>query len=133
MQTAISWSCQAFGCQGIPANQVKFGVQYKATPAWTVGATAVAASGQYLFGDEANLTKQLPGYFVLNLNTSYQITRNIQLFGLVQNVTDTKYYIYGTLSPTSSITFLPAPGTTNQRSYNIAAPIGGFGGIRVTF
>jgi outer membrane receptor protein involved in Fe transport len=118
---------------GIPANLVKFGVQYKATPAWTIGATAIAASGQYLFGDEANLTKQLPGYFVLNLNTSYQITPNIQLFGLVQNVTDTRYYIYGTFAPTSSITFLQAPGSTNTRSYNIAAPIGGFGGIRVTF
>jgi len=118
---------------GIPANQLKFGLQYKATQAWTVGASGVAASGQYLFGDEANLTKQLPGYFVLNLNTSYQITRNIQLFGLVQNVLNTRYYIYGTFSPTSSITFLQAPGTSNPRSYNIAAPIGGFGGVRVTF
>ena len=81
-----------------------------------------------MFGDEANLTKQLLGYFVLNLNTSYQVTRNIQLFGLVQNVLDTRYYVYGTFSPTSSITFLQAPGTSNPRSYNIAAPIGGFGG-----
>ena len=118
---------------GVPANLVKFGVQYKATPAWAVGATAVAASGQYLFGDEANLTKQMPGYFVLNLNTSYQITQNVQVFGLVQNVLDQRYYVYGTFSPTSSITFLQAPGTTNTRSYNIAAPIGGFGGVRVTF
>ena len=118
---------------GIPANLVKFGVQYKATEAWTVGATAVAASGQYLFGDEANLTKQLPGYFVLNLNTSYQITPNIQVFGLVQNVLNAKYYVYGTFSPTSSIAFIGAPGATNPRSYNIAAPIGGFAGVRVTF
>ena len=70
------------------------------TDAWTVGTTGVAATGQYLFGDEANLTKQLPGYFVLNLNTSYQVTPNIQLFGLVQNVLDAKYYVYGTFSPT---------------------------------
>ncbi len=73
---------------GVPTNLIKFGVQYKATDAWTVGATAVAATNQFLFGDEANLTKPLPGYFVLNLNTSYQVTRNIQLFGLVQNVTN---------------------------------------------
>jgi iron complex outermembrane recepter protein len=118
---------------GIPANLVKFGFQYKATRAWTVGASAVGATGQYLFGDEANLTKQLPGYFLLNLNTSYQVTKNIQLFGLVQNVTNQRYYIYGTFSPTSSVTFLPAPGTSNPRSYNIGAPIAGFGGIRVTF
>ena len=118
---------------GVPANLIKFGVQYKATDAWTIGATAVAATSQYLFGDEANLTKPLPGYFVLNLNTSYQVTKNIQLFGLVQNITNQRYYIYGTFSPTSDITFSQAPGTSNPRSYNIAAPIAGFGGLRVTF
>jgi outer membrane receptor protein involved in Fe transport len=78
---------------GVPTHLVKVGVQYKVTDKWTVGATAVGENGQYLFGDEANLTKQLPGYFVLNFNTSYQITRNVQLFGLVQNVSNQKYYI----------------------------------------
>jgi outer membrane receptor protein involved in Fe transport len=118
---------------GVPAHLVKLGVQYKLTDKWIVGGTAVGESGQYLFGDEANLTKQVPGYFVLNLNTSYQITPNVQLFGLVQNVSNQRYYIYGTFSPTSSITFLQAPGTSNTRSYNIAAPTGGFAGVRVTF
>lgn len=118
---------------GIPTNLVKFGFQYKATDAWTVGASAVGATGQYLFGDEANLTKQLPGYFLLNLNTSYQVTKNVQLYGLVQNVTNQRYYIYGTFSPTTSIFFPPAPNASNPRSYNIGAPIAGFGGIRVTF
>jgi iron complex outermembrane recepter protein len=118
---------------GIPTNLVKFGVQYKVTDKWTVGATAIAATSQYLFGDEANLDKPLPGYFVLNLNTSYQVAKNVELFGLIQNVTDQTYYIYGTYSPTSSITFFPAPNASNPRSYNIGAPIAGFGGIRVTF
>jgi iron complex outermembrane receptor protein len=118
---------------GIPANLLKLGLEYRATDAWTVGVTGVAASGQYLFGDEANLTKQLPGYFVVNLNTSYQITPNVQVFGLVQNVLDTKYYVYGTFSPTSNIAFIPAPGTSNPRSYNIAAPVSGFAGVKVTF
>src|SRR5581483_10426074 len=35
---------------GIPAHVLKAGFQYKATDRWTVGATAIAASGQYLFG-----------------------------------------------------------------------------------
>ncbi len=118
---------------GVPTHLVKFGVQYKATDKWTVGATAIGASSQYLFGDEANLDKPLPGYFVLNLNTSYQVTKNVQLFGLVQNVTNATYYIYGTYSPTSSVTFFPAPNASNTRSYNIGAPIAGFAGIRVRF
>ncbi|HUB10594.1 MAG TPA: TonB-dependent receptor [Acetobacteraceae bacterium] len=118
---------------GVPEHLLKFGVQYRATDAWIVGLTAIAASSQYLFGDEANLTAPLPGYFVLNFNTSYQIMPNIQVFGLVQNVLDSRYYLYGTFSPTSEITFQQAPGTSNPRSYNIAAPVAGFAGIRVTF
>jgi outer membrane receptor protein involved in Fe transport len=118
---------------GVPEHLLKIGVQFKATKAWTIGLTGVAASSQFLFGDESNQNKPLPGYFVLNFNTSYQVTRNVELFGTVQNVLDTKYYVYGTFSPTSSITFLQAPGTSNPRAYNIAAPVAGFAGVRVTF
>ena len=117
---------------GIPANLAKLGVQYRVTDTWTVGCTAVAQSGTYLFGDEANLNPKLPAYVVLNLNTSWQITPHIQLFGLVQNVTDQKYYTYGTFSPTTSVFLSQAPNATNPRSYSPAAPVGGFVGIRVT-
>jgi outer membrane receptor protein involved in Fe transport len=118
---------------GVPAHLLKVGIQYRATGAWTIGLTGVAGSSQYLFGDEANLTKPLPGYFVLNFNTSYQITPTVEVFGLVQNVLNTRYYVYGTFSPTSDITFQQAPGSSNPRSYNVAAPVAGFAGIRVTF
>jgi iron complex outermembrane receptor protein len=118
---------------GIPAHMLKIGVQYKATDKWTVGAIGIAASGQYLFGDEANLTPQLPAYFRLDLNTSYQVTKNVQVFALVQNVLDSRYYTYGTFSPTASVPIVQAPGASNPRSYNIAAPIAGYGGLRVTF
>jgi iron complex outermembrane recepter protein len=118
---------------GIPANQVKFGGTYKVTDKWTVGAAAIAASGAYLFGDEANLTPKLPGYFTLDLNTSYQVTKNIQIFGLAQNVTGARYYTYGTFSPVGSVFLAQAPNATNPRSYSPAAPVGGFVGMRVTF
>ena len=118
---------------GVPANRVTLGVNYKVTDAWTVGATAVGVSGTYLFGDEANLTPKLPGYFVVNVTTSYQVTEHLQLFGSIENVTDQQYYVYGTFSPTSSVFLSQAPNATNPRSYNLAAPIGGFGGMRLTF
>lgn len=118
---------------GIPANQIKLGVQYKVTDVWTLGATGLAASGAYLFGDPANLTAKLPGYFVLNLNTSYQITPHMQIFGLVQNATDAKYYTHGTFSPIGSVYLAQAPNATNPRSYSPAAQVAGYGGLRVTF
>jgi iron complex outermembrane receptor protein len=118
---------------GIPMHQVKFGGNYQVTDAWTVGATAIYASSAYLFGDEANLTAPLPGYFTLNLSTTYQVTKHVQLFAWVENVTGARYYTYGTFSPTSSVFLSQAPGASNPRSYSIAAPIGGFGGVRVSF
>ncbi len=118
---------------GIPANQGKLGVTYKVNDAWTLGAVAIAQSGQYLFGDPSNLTPQLPGFVTLNLSTSYQLTPHIQLFASVDNVTDAKYYTHGTFSPTTAVYLAQAPNATNPRAYSPAAPIGGFGGIRVTF
>src|SRR6516165_2162999 len=118
---------------GIPSNLWKLGFDYKATDAWTVGGTGVAASGQFLFGDEANLTSKTPAYFVLNLHTSYQLTKNLQLFGLIENAFNTTYYTFGTFSPTSSVPIVQAPGATNPRSYSPAAPIAATIGIRVTF
>ena len=118
---------------GIPAQQMKLGVQYKVTEDWTVGGTAAAVSGEYLFGDEANLNAKLPAYVTVNFNTSYQVTPHIQIFGLIENLTNQKYFTYGTFAPTAAVTIAQAPGATNPRSYSIAAPIGGFGGVRMIF
>ena len=118
---------------GIPASQLKLGAYYKVNDQWTVGGTLVAASGSYLIGDEANLTPKLPGYYTLGLSTTYQLSKNVQLFAWVENVTDQNYYTFGTFSPTDSIFLAQAPNATNPRSYSPAAPVGGFGGVRVTF
>ena len=118
---------------GIPADQLKLGGDYKVTDKWTVGGSLIAAGPAYLFGDEANLTPQLPGYVTLNLSTTYQVTDHVQLFAWVQNVTDTRYYTYGTFAPTGSVYLAQAPGATNPRSYSLAAPIAGFGGVRISF
>ncbi|WP_158922538.1 TonB-dependent receptor [Acidisphaera sp. S103] len=118
---------------GVPAHQGKVGLTFRITDQWTVGAVLLAQSGQYLFGDEANLTPQLPGFVTLNLSSSYQVTPHIQLFGSIENVTDAKYYTYGTFSPTTAVFLSQAPNATNPRAYSPAAPIGAFGGVRITF
>jgi outer membrane receptor protein involved in Fe transport len=103
------------------------------TDKWTVGATAIAASGAYLFGDDANLTPRLPAWFTLDLYTSYQLTDHVQLFAWAQNITNTRYYTFGTFSPTSSVFLAQAPGASNPLSYSPAAPASCFGGVRFTF
>ena len=118
---------------GIPEDVVKFGADYRVTDRWIVGGSALAASGQYLFGDEANLTQQTPPYFVLNLHSSYQVTKNLQFFAEIDNAFNAEYFTYGTFGPTSAVPIAQAPGATNPREYSVAAPIGAFVGVRATF
>ena len=99
----------------------------------TLGAAGVGQTGQYLFGDEANLTPKLPGFFVLNLNAAYQLTPRLQLFVRVENAANQTYYTYGTFSPTASVYLAQAPAASNPRSYSPAAPIGAYGGLKFRF
>lgn len=118
---------------GIPQHQLKLGLQYQATPRWTVGATGVLSSGRILQGDEANLTPRTGSYVVFNLNTRYAVTDHVELFGLVQNVFDTKYATYGAFSPVDLVPIVQVPGASNTRSLTPGAPLAGYGGVRVTF
>jgi outer membrane receptor protein involved in Fe transport len=121
---------------GIPENLVKFGAEIDLTRRWIVGFTANAQASTFLYGDEANLTGPLPGYFTADINTSYQITRRLQIFASVENVTDARYYEYGTFSPAGrggGVYVAQAPNYSNPRSYSAAAPIGGFGGVKLAF
>ncbi len=118
---------------GVAPNQIKFGGSLQLTDAWLIGGSALYQSRQYLVGDEANLTPRLPGFITANLYTRYQLTRRVQLFGQIQNIGNERYYTYGTFSPTAAVYLSQAPNASNPRSYSPAAPIGGFGGVRVSF
>jgi outer membrane receptor protein involved in Fe transport len=121
---------------GIPENLFKFGADYNVTPRWTIGFSANAQTSTFLYGDEANLTPPLPGYFTADINASYQVTPRLQIFASVDNVTDTKYYEFGTFSPTGlsgGVYVAQAPNYSDPRSYSIAAPIAAVGGVKLTF
>jgi outer membrane receptor protein involved in Fe transport len=118
---------------GIPAHQLKLGGSYNLTDKWSIGATVIGASSQYLFGDEANLTPPLPGYVRLDLQTRYDLAPNVQLFAWARNVTNASYYTYGTFSPTTAVPLAQAPGASDTRSYSPASPLAVYGGLRVKF
>jgi outer membrane receptor protein involved in Fe transport len=118
---------------GVPRSVIKFGLDGVITQAWHAGVDGQYQGAQYLFGDDANLTPRLPGYFVMNLHSSYDVTQWFQLFANAQNVFDRRYYTYGTFSPTTSVFLAQAPNATNPRSFSLAEPLGFFGGVRVKF
>jgi iron complex outermembrane recepter protein len=118
---------------GVPMHRLKLGVDWQVTPRWVVGARGIASSGQYLFGDEANLTPTTGAYFVLNANTSYRVLEHLELFALVQNVLNAKYATFGTFSDVSAVPIAQVPNATDTRSLSPAAPIAAYGGMRMTF
>jgi iron complex outermembrane recepter protein len=114
----------------IPAHRFKAGVEYAVFDNWKVGGNFIAVSGQYLRGDENNLNPMLPGYWVLNLNTTYQVSKHVEVFGLIQNVTNNRYYTFGTFFETSEVPFL---GLTDPRTLSPSAPLAAYAGVRAKF
>ena len=116
---------------GIPKNTVKVGVDYAVTDKWRVGADMVAASGQVLLGNENGALPQAPGYAVFGLHTSYQVAKQVQIYGLVQNLFDQRYYTAGALFDTNELPNA-APNLTNPTSLGPGRPFAIYGGLRIT-
>ncbi|MBY6241146.1 TonB-dependent receptor [Methylosinus sp. Sm6] len=117
---------------GIPRHRVKVGFDFKVTPQWTFGLDYIFRTGVHLAGDEANLDKPLPSFGVVNLKTSYKITDNIEVYGLVNNLFDRRAYSFGTYFETGSeaIGFL---GLSNPRTLGPISPLAAYGGVKVRF
>jgi iron complex outermembrane receptor protein len=120
---------------GVPVHKFKAGVDYGVTSKWRVGADLVAASNQIFFGDESNQNTPLGGYAKVNLHTSYDVTDHIQIYGLVDNLFDAHYGVYGTYfaledanaASLGTITF------NDPRTIVPAPPITAYGGLKVKF
>jgi iron complex outermembrane receptor protein len=119
----------------VPRHRVKAGIEYAVTDAWKVGGDALWVSSQYLVGDESNQASKLPSYAVFNLHTSYQVTKNLQLYGKVDNVFDNRYASYGTFFDTTAVPNFANGGNpfTDPRSLSPARPRAFYAGARVTF
>jgi outer membrane receptor protein involved in Fe transport len=84
---------------GIPHHTLKLRLSYDVTPQWSVGSNIFAASNQFARGDENNQDQngKIPGYTVVNLDTSYSFTDNWKFFAKVDNVFDKNYATFGLL------------------------------------
>lgn len=80
---------------GIPRHLVKLAVDYGISPQWQLGADWNYAAGQYLRGDEGNLTAPLSGYAVLNLRATYAVSERVHLFALLDNALNEQYATFG--------------------------------------
>ena len=91
---------------GIPDFRFKLGAEYQVTNPWKFGADLNVIGSQWLVGDESNQNPKLPAYWVVNLHSSYKITENVEVFGLVRNLFDQHYYVFGTFFDVTSFPYL---------------------------
>jgi outer membrane receptor protein involved in Fe transport len=121
---------------GIPNHRFKAGIDYWITPQWKVGTDLLAASSQFFFGDEANNNAKLAGYTRVDLSTTYDVSENVQIYGLVKNLFDRRYGLYGTFFDTEEATEAAEPQGitfTDPRSFTPSQPFAIYGGMKVTF
>jgi iron complex outermembrane receptor protein len=114
----------------VPQHRFKAGVEYTVADAWKVGADLNVVGRQFLVGDEANQNPQVPAYAVVNLHGSYQLTKEIEAFGLVQNLFNQHYYTAGTFFATGSF---PSLNLSDPRTLVPGTPLAAYAGLRVKF
>jgi iron complex outermembrane recepter protein len=115
----------------VPAHQIKAGFDYFITPDWQLGLYLQAFSSSYFRGDESNLNRKLPAYYTLNLQTKYQVTKNLEVFGLITNLTNNRYATFGTFAEPG-----PVAGNlriSDPRTTTLAQPFSIYAGIRYAF
>ena len=123
---------------GIPAQRFKAGAEYAVTDAWKIGADLNVVGSQWLIHDDSNLNAKVPAYWVVNMHTSYQVTKNIALFGLVQNLFNQHYYSAGTFFDTGGFNNSTLGGANllsfnDPRTFLPGMPLAIYGGLKATF
>jgi outer membrane receptor protein involved in Fe transport len=96
----------------------------------------VASSNQIFEGDQGNDNKPLGGYAKVNLHTSYDFTENIQAYGLIDNLFDTRYGLFGNyfdLAGANEAALGKIPPFTDPRTVVPGAPFALYGGVKVKF
>ncbi|MGY6276631.1 TonB-dependent receptor [Methylomonas sp. MgM2] len=118
---------------GIPAHMAKFSTDYDILPEWTLGFDMHYNSSQYLRGDEANLTAQIPGFVIFNLRSEYRFNQYVALFGRVNNLFDKDYVNFGAWGNTGDVLEDDfGIGEQNSRFVGVGAPRAAWIGVRFT-
>ena len=125
---------------GIPNFRFKAGAEYEITDAWKLGADINVFGSQYLINDESNQAPKVPPYWVVNMHTTYEVAKNWELFGLVQNLFNQRYYQAGTFYELGGFNnvgggpnLLASLLSNDSRSFVPGMPLAIYGGLRVTF
>jgi len=127
----------------IPHHQFKLRLQYTPIPDWTIGSSVVAFSDRWVAGNENQKhvdqgdnagNGKVPGYAIVNLDTTYKMANGWSVFGKATNIFDKDYYTGGMLGQSlfnSSGTFTGTESNTSMMA--VGAPRAAWVGLRWDF
>jgi outer membrane receptor protein involved in Fe transport len=136
----------------IPKHTGRLTVDYAITPHLNLGCSVIATSGSYLHGNENNAnqpggtngegayvagTGQISGYGVVNLRSTYHVSKRLELFARLGNLFDKRYATAGFLTrssfnPNGSLIADP-DNWPNENAVSPGAPRAVWAGVRVRF
>jgi iron complex outermembrane recepter protein len=115
---------------GIPRHLIKGGVDYWVTPELKLGTDVTWVSSQWFVGDDANQNPKLADYWIANLHGSYQLTKELQIYGVINNLFNRKFATFGTFFDPQSVVNALANPPTDHRTVTPARPLSVYVGMR---
>jgi outer membrane receptor protein involved in Fe transport len=112
----------------LPEHIFKFNLGVDVLPQLTLSLNGVYNGNRFLRGDEGNLSRPLPGYWVFNLRAEYRCHPYLQLFMRVDNLFDKRYQTFGMFGQAQRVL---GEEFDNPRFVGPGAPRGIWGGVRL--
>lgn len=83
----------------IPRHTLKLRLDHDVSAQWSLGMSISGSSGIYAQGDQNNqdANGQVPGFTVVDLDTRFRFSRNMEVFARINNLFDRTYANFGTL------------------------------------
>ena len=131
----------------IPRHTGRLRLDYALSEKWDVGASLVVSSGSYLHGNENNAnvpdgadiigTGRIGGYGVVNLDSTFRVSKALDVFVKVANLFDNHYATAGFLTSNGfnpDGTFRANPDDwTSENAVSPAQPLAIWAGVRLHF
>lgn len=122
---------------GLPRHTLKLRATHDVNAQWNLGVSTLTSSALYARGDENNqdANGMIGGYTVVNLDTRYRFSKQLEFFGRVNNLFDRRYANFGVLGQN---VFTGAGNTfdtntanwRNEQFVGYGAPLGAWVGLR---
>jgi iron complex outermembrane recepter protein len=96
-----------------------------------LGTDVIWVSSQWFVGDNANQNPKLADYWVANLHGSYQLTKEWQIYGVINNLFNRKFATFGTFFDPQSTVANAIPNVLfDHRMVTPAQPLSIYVGLR---